>query len=107
MATAKGTPGRRCRRVAQDDAVEPQCRARTRELGLPAGDAADLEHPLGAWSNDGPRDADEGTTRPRRRVYTDPATFDLGPDGVVVRDRHGMAHEELAELLAPLELRGA
>ncbi|WP_244930862.1 3-oxoacid CoA-transferase subunit B [Nocardioides sp. W7] len=33
------------------------------------------------------------------RVYTDVATFDLGPDGVVVRETHGMSYDELAERL--------
>jgi 3-oxoadipate CoA-transferase beta subunit len=39
------------------------------------------------------------------RIYTDLATFDLLPEGVVVRDLHGTTHEELAELLAPLLLQ--
>jgi 3-oxoadipate CoA-transferase beta subunit len=30
------------------------------------------------------------------RVYTDVATFDLGPDGVVVRETHGLSYDELA-----------
>lgn len=34
------------------------------------------------------------------RVYTDVATFDVGPDGVTVRETHGVTHEELAERLA-------
>lgn len=33
------------------------------------------------------------------RVYTDLATFDLTPDGVVVRDVHGATTDELAESL--------
>jgi 3-oxoadipate CoA-transferase, beta subunit len=33
------------------------------------------------------------------RVYTDVATFDLGPDGVVVRETHGMSYDELADRL--------
>jgi 3-oxoadipate CoA-transferase beta subunit len=33
------------------------------------------------------------------RVYTDVATFDLTPDGVVVRDLFGITHRELAERL--------
>jgi 3-oxoadipate CoA-transferase beta subunit len=34
------------------------------------------------------------------RVYTDLATFDLGAEGVVVRDLHGIAPDELASRLA-------
>lgn len=33
------------------------------------------------------------------RVYTDVATFDLGPDGVVVRETHGVSYDELADRL--------
>ncbi|MEI5673183.1 MULTISPECIES: 3-oxoacid CoA-transferase subunit B [unclassified Nocardioides] len=33
------------------------------------------------------------------RVYTDVATFDLGPDGVVVRETHGLSYDELADRL--------
>jgi 3-oxoadipate CoA-transferase beta subunit len=38
------------------------------------------------------------------RVYTDVATFELGGDGVVVRDLHGVALDELASRLAPVAL---
>jgi 3-oxoadipate CoA-transferase beta subunit len=34
------------------------------------------------------------------RVYTDLATFDITPDGVVVRDTCGISYEELTERLA-------
>jgi 3-oxoadipate CoA-transferase beta subunit len=34
------------------------------------------------------------------RVYTDLATFDITPDGVVVRDTFGIGYEELTERLA-------
>jgi len=33
------------------------------------------------------------------RVYTDVATFDLGPDGAVVRAVHGISYDELADRL--------
>ncbi|SDE06628.1 3-oxoacid CoA-transferase subunit B [Nocardioides lianchengensis] len=40
------------------------------------------------------------------RVYTDVATFDLGPDGVVVRETHGLSYDELADRLDVPLLRG-
>ena len=39
------------------------------------------------------------------RVYTDHAVFDLGPDGVVVRETFGTSYDELAARL-DLPLRG-
>jgi 3-oxoadipate CoA-transferase beta subunit len=39
------------------------------------------------------------------RVYTDVATFDLGPDGPVVTETFGVSYDELAERL-DVELRG-
>jgi len=38
------------------------------------------------------------------RVYTDVAVFDLGPDGVVIRETFGITEDELAARLAPLSL---
>jgi 3-oxoadipate CoA-transferase beta subunit len=41
------------------------------------------------------------------RVYTDVATFELGPDGVVVTETFGISYDELAERLdVPLKTAG-
>ncbi|GFJ87813.1 hypothetical protein Prum_014550 [Phytohabitans rumicis] len=41
------------------------------------------------------------------RVYTDLATFDIAPDGVYVRDLHGVSFDQLAQQLAvPLHTSG-
>lgn len=40
------------------------------------------------------------------RVYTDVATFDLGPDGVVVRETFGTSYDELADRLDVPLVRG-